>query len=63
MSSNDIKDDGTINVYKLCPRAGDTIMVVNCGTHYELRYPSRGDVGKLTEQDVDDLTHGRVTWH
>ena len=63
MSSDDIKDDGTINVYKLCPEAGDTIMVVNCGTHYEVRYPRNNDAAQLTDEDVAALSSGRVTWH
>jgi hypothetical protein len=63
-SSKDIKKDGTVNVHDLCPAPGDSIMVVNCGTHYEVRYHHWVEPGyTLTDQDVEDLTRGRVTWH
>jgi hypothetical protein len=56
---------GDVNLYELCPEQGDSILVVNCGTHYEIRY-HRWDLGHpaaLTDQDIDDIRHGRITWH
>jgi hypothetical protein len=55
---------GTINVYELCPEVGDSIMVVNCGTHFEIRHhhwtvPPLA----LTDDDIEDLKAGRVIWH
>lgn len=56
---------GDVNVYDLCPERGDSILIVNCGTHFEIRYHrwNLDQPAALTDEDIDDLKHGRVTWH
>lgn len=67
MSDKDGIDEvnGTVDVYRLCPNEGDSIMVVNCGTHFELRHHSWNKPVPfgLTEQDVDDLRQGLIIWN
>lgn len=56
---------GDVNVYDLCPEKGDSILVVNCGTHFEIRY-HRWQIGEpvaLSDEDIEDMKHGRITWH
>lgn len=55
---------GTVNVYKLCPEAGDTIMIVNCGTHYEIRHQhwEQTPLG-LTDQDIEFMKQGLIVWN
>ena len=40
MSDKDGIDEetGTVDVYSLCPNQGDSITIINCGTHYEMRH-------------------------
>lgn len=65
MSRNGIDEKtGTVNVHELCPEPGDSIMVVNCGSHYEVRHhhwDSR-PLG-LTDEDIDDLKQGLIVWN
>jgi len=67
MSNKDGIDEltGTVDVYRLCPNEGDSIMVVNCGTHFELRHHSWNTTEPfgLTAQEVDDLRQGLITWN
>ncbi len=55
---------GTLDVYKLCPEPGDSIMVVNCGTHYEVRHHhwEQQPFG-LTDLDIEMMKRGELTWH
>jgi hypothetical protein len=66
MSSKDGIDEelGTVNVYQLCPEKGDSIMIINCGTHYEVRHQHwDSQPFVLTEQDIENLKEGRITWN
>lgn len=55
---------GTVNVHDLCPEPGDSIMVVNCGTHYEVRHHhwECRPLG-LTDEDIHDLKTGQIVWN
>lgn len=57
------QEKGTVNLYKLCPNAGDSLMVVNYGTHFGLSYHS-WDSGqlKLTAEDLADIKGDRIIW-
>ena len=55
---------GLVNVKQLAPAEGDAIVVVNCGTHYEIRYYQLVQPGlELTEEDIQNLMAGRVTFN
>lgn len=55
---------GNVNVYMLCPEPGDSVMIVNCGTHYEVRQHSwEPRPLYLTDEDIERIKHGEVTWH
>ena len=55
---------GTVDVYKLCPQQGDSIMIVNCGTHFEVRHHHwEQSPLVLTEQDIEMLKRGQITWN
>jgi len=55
---------GVINVFKLCPEPGDSIMIVNCGTHFELRHQHWEPVTlSLTEEELEGLRQGIITWN
>jgi hypothetical protein len=55
---------GIINVYELLPEPGDSVMVVNCGSHFEIRH-HHWTVPPLvlTDDDIENLKAGRVVWH
>ncbi len=55
---------GKVDVYKLCPEKGDSIMIVNCGTHYEVRH-HHWDLPPLllTDEDIERLRRGQITWN
>lgn len=55
---------GTLNLYDLIPEQGDSLMVVNCGSHFEIRY-HHWELGalKLTDEEVEDLKAGRITFN
>lgn len=58
------KDKGTINVYELCPDEGDSLMVINCGTHYEVRHHHWEEPPLLlTTEDIERLKAGEITWN
>ena len=59
--------NGIVDVYKLLPKRGDSVMIVNCGTHFEVRHHSwdmddRPAI-ELTEQDIELLKQGLITWN
>ena len=55
---------GTVDVYKLCPEPGDSIMIVNCGTHYEVRHHHwEPQPMTLTPEDIELLKQGLITWN
>ena len=57
--------EGTVNVYDACPNEGDSVMIVNCGDHFEIRHHSRSasPEAKLTEEDIKHLQQGSIIWH
>ena len=59
------EDEGTVNVYDACPNEGDSVMIVNCGDHFEIRHHSRSSSpeAKLTEDELKQLQQGSITWH
>ena len=58
-------EEGTVNVYAACPNEGDSVMIVNCGDHFEVRHHQRSKtvVATLTEDELDKLRQGHITWH
>lgn len=65
MSDGIDEKTGTIDVYKLCPEEGDSIMIVNCGSHYEVRHHHWDSVPPLflTEEDIEMLKRGQIKWN
>ena len=58
------EETGTVNVYKLLPDAGDSILIVNCGDHYEVRHHTwKPSSLELTPDDIDKLKQGRIVWN
>ena len=58
------EDTGTVDVYKLCPNEGDSIMIVNCGDRFELRHHHwEVRAFDLTQKDIEDLKTGRIIWN
>lgn len=54
----------TINLVQLLPNAGDSALIVNCGSHFEVRYADGWDQPLLlTDEDIEALQQGRVVWH
>jgi len=58
---------GLVDVYTLLPKPGDSVMIVNCGDHFELRHHSWSVTGVpplvLTDHDIELLKQGIVTWN
>jgi len=55
---------GTLNVYQLLPEQGDSLMVVNCGDHYEIkRHRWTIEPIFLTDEDIAYLKAGTIVWH
>lgn len=58
---------GTINVYELLPAPGDSIMVVNCGSHFEIRHHHWAVAGTppihLTDEDIKRLKANQIVWN
>lgn len=55
---------GDVNVYELLPEQGDSLMVVNCGTHFEIRYHRwESPPLTLTDEDIDGLKEGRIKFN
>ena len=68
MSVEDIDEKtGLVNVYALLPKPGDSVMIVNCGDHYELRQHTWTVTGAppllLTDHDIERLKQGIITWN
>ena len=59
------EDSGTVNVYAACPNKGDSVMIVNCGDHFEVRHHSRQlpPEATLTDDELRRLHQGQITWH
>ena len=61
------RDKGIIDVYKLLPKRGDSLMIVNCGSHFEvLQHPwaaTNEPPLLLTEEDIESLKQGTITWN
>ena len=59
---------GLVDVYALLPEQGDSLMIVNCGDHFEMRHHRWSMSGQkpplmLTEQDIERLRQGAITWN
>jgi len=54
--------DQIIDLHKLLPDQGDSVMIVNCGDHYEIQHRTLKPPF-LTEDDVDHLNAGTIRWH
>ena len=55
---------GLVNVYELLPRPGDSITIINLGSHFEIRhqhYESPPLI--LTDADIENLKQGRIVWN
>lgn len=64
MSKGIDEKNGTVNVYELLPEPGDSLMIVNCGTHFEIRHHHWTTPPlMLTDEDVDKLKQGLITWN
>lgn len=61
------EEAGTLDVYAMLPEPGDSVMIVNCGDHFEIRHHSWKPNGipplYLTEQDIERLKHGVIVWN
>jgi hypothetical protein len=61
------EETGTVNVFELLPDAGDSIMIINCGDHFELRHHKWNSLPHpplhLTEHDIELLKAGHITWN
>lgn len=59
--------NGIIHLYEVIPNEGDSVMIVNCGDHLEFRQHSWQDSAVppifLTEEEIDWLREGRITWN
>ena len=66
MTETSDKDRGAIDLHRLLPSRGDSVLIVNCGDHFELRGHSVGSRPAplvLTDEDIDRLTEGKMIWH
>lgn len=56
---------GMVNVYKLLPNAGDSLLIVNCGTHFEVRHQTVPATPTLylTEDDVQRIRDGTMVFN
>lgn len=64
MSDGIDQKSGTINVYILCPEPGDSVQVINMGTHYEVHHAHwEQQPLYLTTEDIEFLKAGKITWH
>ena len=58
------RKNGTVNLYIICPLPGDSVQIVNCGTHYEVRHRHwEPEPLMLTDDDIEQLRSGEITWH
>jgi hypothetical protein len=61
------RDKGIIDVYRLLPKRGDSLMIVNCGSHFEVRQRSWSQTREppllLTEEDFESMKQGTITWN
>lgn len=58
---------GIIDLHMLLPQPGDSVTIMNCGDHYELReqhvdWSIMPEVS-LTEEDIERLKAGTINWH
>ena len=61
------EDSGTVDVHRACPNEGDSVMIVNCGDHFEVRHHSREPIttteAVLTDEELNKLRSGHIVWH
>jgi hypothetical protein len=68
MATDGIDEErGIVDVYKLLPEQGDSIMIVNCGDHFEVRHHKWSVQSvppiELTPYDIECLKQGLITWN
>ena len=55
---------GNLNVYDMLPEHGDTIVVTNRDSHFEISYHHwSAPPLLLTEVDIERLKQGLITWN
>lgn len=56
---------GMVNVYKLLPNPGDSLLIVNCGTHFEVRHQQVSPTPTLylTDEDIERIRDGTMIWN
>ena len=61
------EDTGTVNVYRMLPQVGDSVLITNYGYFFQVQNSGPSYINQkaltLTSEDVDALREGRVTWH
>ena len=58
------ENTGNINVYELLPEQGDSLMIINCGTHFEIKHHHwENPPLLLTEEDINKMKQGRIIWN
>ena len=61
------EETGMVDVYTLLPKAGDSVMIVNCGDHFELRQHTWAVQNApplyLTDEDITRLKQGSIVWN
>ena len=63
MSNRGVDEEkGTVNVYEACPNKGDSVVIINCGDHFEVRHEALVEQ-VLTEEEVARINQGHITWH
>jgi hypothetical protein len=55
---------GRINLYEMLPNEGDTLVVQNCGDHFEIRHHHWSHPPLLlTDTDIELLRQGNMVWN
>jgi hypothetical protein len=55
---------GSIDLYELLPLEGDTLIVQNCGDHFEINHHHWTKPPLLlTDRDIEQLKQGLITWN
>jgi len=59
------EEKGVIDLHSLLPGEGDSVMIVNCGNHFEMRQytHTHGERIYLTDDDIKHLKAGSITWN
>jgi hypothetical protein len=58
---------GIVHLNEIIPEVGDSVMIVNCGDHFELTQHSWKVAPvppvHLTDEDIQRLKQGTINWH